>query len=290
MNYIIGKEYTNRPTYDQALNLYQALLPYSVFALQTVANTVYYQPEQYEKFMRQAAELNPAYNYDLGNYALLQNQEDKAAQYTDKACDNDPDSIRVASHAQWRICYYLKKGQTEKAREIADFAGEVYSAAGLKAKAAFLEDTTNYVGAFEWYAKNEERYGDSAPLMAFCSRYKAQTGGTQFDSEFQKRLKPMFPNGMERVSLKDFHAQPTDGVAINGENNLVRAAGLKRGNVIVAIGGIRARTFAQYSYIRELQPCPELDLIVWQGGTYHELKASPPNGRFGVSFGDYQPQ
>ena len=201
----------------------------------------------------------------------------------------DPDSVRVSSHAQWRVCYYLKKGQTDKAREIADFAGEVYSVAGLTAKGVFMEATTNYDGAFEWLAKIEEHYNEPGPLMAFCSRYKAQTGDSRFDSELQKRLKALFQKGMENISMNDFHAEPTDGVAINGQNDLVRSFGLRRGDVIVAVGGIRTHTFAQYSYIRDLQPSPKLNLIVWQDNTYHEIKASPPNRRFGVNFGDYNP-
>ena len=288
-NYILDKKYTNRPTYDQAMGLYHALLPYSVFALRTVAGTVYDQPDQYEKFMLQAAALTPAYYYDLGNYALSHNQEAKAAEYTDKACDNDPDAVRVSYHAEWRIRYYLKKGQREKAREIADFAGEVYSAVGLTAKAVFLEAITNYDGAFEWYAKSEDRYNEPGPVMAFCSRYQVQTGDSRFASELQKRLKIYFPKGMEKVSISDFSAAPTDGTAINGQNDLVRSAGLRRGDVIVAVGGIRTHSYAQYTYIRDLQPSPELALIVWQGNSYHEIKASPPNHLFGVSLGDYKP-
>jgi tetratricopeptide (TPR) repeat protein len=289
-NYILNKKYASRPTYDQAMSLYHTLLPYSVFALQTVANTVYDQPEQYEKFMFQAAELAPAYYYDLGNYALDHNQEDKAAEYTDKACDNDPDSIRVSYHAQWRIGYYLRKGQTDKAREIADFAGEVYSAVGLTAKAAFFEQTSNYDGAFEWYAKIEERYKEPGPLLAFCARYKAQTGDSRFDSELQQRLKTLFPGGVEQVSLNNFQAAPTDGAVFQGQNDVMRSFGLKHGDVIVAVGGIRTHTFAQYSYARDLLPTPELNLIVWQDGNYHEIKASPSNRRFGVNMVDYKPK
>jgi hypothetical protein len=287
-NYILDKKYTNYPTYDQAMSLYRPLLPYSVFALRTVANTVYDHPEQYEKFMLQAAELTPAYYYDLGNYALFHNQEDKCAQYTDKACDNDPDSVRVSYHAQWRVNYYLKNGQTEKAREIADIAGNVYSAVGLTAKATFLEKTTNFDGAFEWYAKIEERYNEPGPLMAFCSRYKAKTGDARFDSELQKRLKAIFPKGMENVSTNDFHTAPTDGVMFQGQNDVVRSFGLKRGDVIVAVGGIRTHSYAQYTYIRDLQPSQELDLIVWHGNDYHEINANLANRRFGVNLGDYK--
>ena len=59
--------------------------------------------------------------------------------------------------------------------------------------------------------------------------------------------------------------------------------------MIVAIDGIRVHTFAQYSYVRDSQTIGELDLIVWQGDAYREIKSSPPNRRFGVTFGDYKP-
>jgi tetratricopeptide (TPR) repeat protein len=289
VNWLIWKKYNDRPTYDQAMGFFQALLPYSVRASRVVANSVYDQPDQYEKFMLPAAELNPSCYYDLGDYFIDHNQEDKAAQYIDKACDTDPDSVCVANHAEWRVRYFLKKGQADKAREIADFAGEVYSFRGLAAKGVFMEATTNYDGAFEWFAKIEERYDDATPLINFCLRYKAQTGDTRFDAELQKRLETLFPKGTEKVALGDFQAVPTDGVAIRQQNERLLSAGLKQGDVIVALNGIRVHNFAQYTYIRDSQEAPELDLIVWQGNAYREIKSSPPNRRFGVDFGDYKP-
>ena len=76
---------------------------------------------------------------------------------------------------------------------------------------------------------------------------------------------------------------PTDGVSIQQQNELVTVAGLRAGDVIVALNGIRTRTFAQYLYVRDSLTGPELDLIVWQGGGYHEFRTSPPNHRFGVN-------
>ena len=40
-NLLVNKRFNNHPTYDQAMALYDAMLPYSVTALQTVANTCY---------------------------------------------------------------------------------------------------------------------------------------------------------------------------------------------------------------------------------------------------------
>jgi S1-C subfamily serine protease len=78
-------------------------------------------------------------------------------------------------------------------------------------------------------------------------------------------------------------------VAIRQQNELLLSTGLKQGDVIVAINGVRVHTFEQYGNIRESLDTPDLDLIVWQGNAYHEIKASPPNHRFGVDFGDYKP-
>lgn len=289
-NFLLAKKYTNRPTYDQAMALYSPLLPYSVYALRTVASTVWDQPKRYEKLMLQAADLNPANYYNLGNYALRHTNEDRAAYYYDKAAETDPDSIRVANNAEWRVRYYLKKGLTDKAREIADFAGEVYSDNGLEAKAIYFEATTNYDAAYMWFAKIEDRYNNPVPLLNFCTRYRLQTGDRRFEPEVQKRLQKLFPAGIENVTLKDFHNPPPDGVVIKGQNDLLLAAGLKAGDVVVAVYGVRVHNYRQYAYGVELKNTPELELIVWQGDAYREYKPSPPNHRFGVTFATYPPK
>lgn len=290
INFILTRKYPNGPSYDQAFALYQKVAPYCVYAMKALANTVYRQPPQYQKLMLQAAQLNPSCYYDLGNYEANRQEDDQAARYYDKACDADPDSVRVANNASWRVWYYLKKGDIEKARQIANFAAEVSSSCGWQAEGLFYETTSNYDDAFQSYQNVEEIYNDSSPLIAFCLRYKALTGDTRFDSELKKRLPKLFPKGMEKVSLADFHAPPTDGVLIEQQDNALTSYDLRVGDVIVALDGTRTHNFVQYSYLRDSQTVPELDLIVWQGSAYHEIKANPPNHRFGVEFGNYQPQ
>jgi hypothetical protein len=197
------------------------------------------------------------------------------------------DGVLASSHASWLVKYYLKKGEMQKAKKVADAAGEVYSTAGLEAKAEFLEATGKYAEAFEWYAKEEERYNHSGPLIDFCNRYKAKTGDTRFDAELKLRVLKLFPKGIERVSLKDFNSAPVDGVLVQGENDLLRKAGMKTGDVIVAVNGLRAHNFDQYCYGRDAGKALEINLIVWQGSQYIEIKSSPPNHRFEVDMGDY---
>jgi hypothetical protein len=286
--FIQKRKFNNRPTYEQAIDLYSNVLPYSLFAMRTVAWTVEDKPDQYEKLMVQAAKLDPSCYYDLARYFQNRHDDDQAAQDYDLACAADQDSVRVSNFATWRVRYYLKHGQTDKARQIADFAGEVYSAGGLQAEALFFEMTSNYDEAFNWYAKNEERYNNAVPLLNFCLWYQALTGDHRFAPEVQKRMGKLFPKGIEEVSLNDFHGPPTDGVLIRQENKLLTAAGLKKGDVIVAVYGIRVHNMVQYAYGRVQKTTPELILIVWQGSGYREFKPSPPNHLFGLDFGDYR--
>jgi hypothetical protein len=107
------------------------------------------------------------------------------------------------------VRYYLRKGQTEKARAIADFAGEVYSYSGLIAKGVFLECNSNYDGALEWFGKIEERSDTPFPLVAYCVRYKSATGDARFDGEVRKRIK-VFP---KRAAIFRTQMIPTASMA-----------------------------------------------------------------------------
>jgi tetratricopeptide (TPR) repeat protein len=287
---IFRYEYHEHPTCEQAEALYQAVLPYATYAMVRQAEIVADQPARYERLMSQAAGLDPARYFNLGDYFKERQQDDKAAGYFEKGNELDPDSVRASYYASWLIKYYLKKGDVGKAQSVADTAGEVYSSVGLGAKAEFFEATGKYNEAFEWYSKIEERYDDAGPVESFCMRYKTKTGDTRFDSYLQQRAAKLFPQGTEHVSLASFVDPPADGVLIAEQNDLVRAAGLKTGDVIVAVYGIRVHNFPQYSNARESTSEPELDLIVWQGNHYREIKLNLPGHRFGVEFASYRSQ
>ena len=285
--YIMTQKYGGHPSYTEATNLYENVLSYTLAAVQMVANSVTNDPVKYENVMLKAAQMDPESYFTLGDYELARHEEDQAEAYYGKGADTDPDAVEVASYASWRVRYYIKKGNTFKARAIADYAGEVYSLEGLDAEGIYFEAVSNYPEAFDWYKKIEDRYNDSGELIGFCIRHKASTGDAQFDQELQDQITKLFPKGLEKVSLADFQGPPVDGVLIQEQNDLLRDYGLREGDVIVALGGTRTHTFNQYTTIRASLTGPELDLIVWQSGVYHEIKASPPNLRFGADFGDY---
>jgi tetratricopeptide (TPR) repeat protein len=91
--------------------------------------------------MEHVAELDPAYNYNLGDYQWRRGKTNEAVKVYEKAVEKDSDALNAANYATLLINHYLATGDKEKARATADFAGEVYSYRGLAAKAGYFEKT-----------------------------------------------------------------------------------------------------------------------------------------------------
>jgi tetratricopeptide (TPR) repeat protein len=285
--YIVHDEDHDKLTYEQAQKLYALRLDYTPDASVAMAKTLESDPARYEELMLKAAVVYPRYYFPLATYFDRRQSKEKAAAYYEKGYALDTDRVSTSYYAGWLVHYYLGKGETNKAATVADEAGEVYSSVGLQAKAGFLEAIGRYGEAFAWYAKIEERYQESGPVIAFCLRYKSKTHDPRFDKEVEKRKAIVFPQGVEKVGLQDFQSAPSDGVLIAEETVEVQRAGMKGGDVIVAVNGIRVHNFLQYASARDWDEQPALSLIVWHGGKFIPVLASPPDHRFGGNFTDY---
>jgi hypothetical protein len=237
--------------------------------------------------MLRAAEANPAYYFQLGDY-LLKTDEDRAASYIELGYEKVADRVAASYRAEWLVRYFLKKNEREKARAVANEAGEVYSFSGLQAKATFHEQIGEFDEAFKWYKNIDERYNDVGPLVQFCERYRKQTGSNKFESAIAKYVQGVFPKGQETVTMASFKKAPRSGVSLAGENDLVRQAGLKQGDVIVALNGVRVDNVAQYTYLRDRLDGPEMQFIVWNGTAYVEASANLPDHRFHIDINTYK--
>lgn len=282
---LIHFKYRDKATYEQLEQIYAPTLDYAPDPIRRCAAAIKDNPERWEQLMLKAAALQPMYYGNLSRY-FEKRDEAKAAAYGEKSFELDPDKVRVSNDAQWLMRYYLRKGNTKRAQEIAEFCGDVYSASGLSTLADFYESTSNYAKAFQTYVAREERYDDWGDVIWFIKRYQKATGESTYDDELKKRVNKIFPRGIENVTLTDFKGPPTDGVLINQDNDLLRDAGLSKGDVIVATYGIRLHWFIQYVYARDTRSMP-LDLIVWKKDHYEKVLADPPHHLFGADFRDY---
>jgi tetratricopeptide (TPR) repeat protein len=289
--YIGRTYYTNNWTYEAAKATFGPLQPYSAVAGACIADALVGKPEQYEKTMERVAELDPSYYYNLGDYEWQRRKTNEAVRIYEKAVEKDSDALHAANYADLLISHYLATGDKEKARATADFAGDVYSYRGLAAKAGYFEKTGDLPQALEWFDKIQERYGKSTESLGFCSRHAMPTGNAEFDKEIATRLKDWF-NKQKKVNVTDFQTPPTNGLVLmrglkdGSKNN----TGLEKEDVLVAVRGVRVHTLEQLAMARDLDPAPEVKVIVWRNGSYHECNVTLADGhRLGFEIGDYKP-
>jgi len=287
---LVRIKYHDQATFEQEEEIYRPVLDFASGQMYELSRKLTENPDQYEKLLSKAAAINPYRYYNLGEFFAGLDREGKAVFYLQKAMELCPDAVAAARQAGWLIKYYQRNGQIEKAQQLADMAGEVYSADGLTAKAEFLEFREKYGEAFEWYVKIEDRYEDSSPLLSFCTRYKNKTGDSRFDKEAQGRLKKIFPHGVEKINKHDLKGPPTDGLLLREGNDLTSHWGLKTGDVLVALYGVRIHNLEQYTCARDTTADSKLALIIWRDRQYIDLQASPPGRSFGADFAHYTGQ
>ena len=285
--YMRRNYYNDSWTYDDAMSIFGPMLPYSGIAGLAVASAQTNQPEAYEKTMLHAAEMEPSLYYQLGNYDWKRGRTNEAIKAYEQGTDKDSDAVQAAEYAKRQIAYYLATGDKEKARQTAEFAGDVYSYDGLEAKAEFLEKTGELNQALEWYDKIQERYGSSADALNFCVRHRKPTGNAYFDKQVAAHLKN-WTDTQEQVQLADFKTRPTAGVLLNGDSDTMNKADLHKGDVVVAVRGIRVRDIEEFTVARDMDAAVTIPLIVWQKGRYRQVEVTlSAEHRLGVPIENY---
>lgn len=265
----IGRWYTTNWTYEAANSTFGRLLPYSATAAACIADSQAGNPEQYEKLMKLAVKWDPSFYANLAQYQWNHGETNGAMKTYEQQEQFDPDAVALANLAERRVRYYLATGQKQKAKATADFAGEVYSARGLAAKALYMEETGDLAQAFDWYSKIEERYQRADELLYFCCRHTPSSGDADLDKRISHRLQTWY-NEREKVSLSNLSKPPTNGVAISSAGPILEKLSIKNGDIIVAARGIRIQNLTQYSLARDMDRAPELKIIYWQGSGYRE--------------------
>lgn len=280
-------KYSRQPTFEQALELYRPRLEYSSGFLVRVALRTLDRPDRYEEYLGKAAAIHPQFFLDLGDYFAERGPEAKAAAYYERGNALYMDEVAVANRSGWLVDYYFRNQRLKEAEKLADRAAETYSARGLRVKGNLLFAQGKYAESFDLAVRIEERYNSPGEVLEWCIRHQEKTGSSQYDGEVKKRFKTLFPRGLEQVTLADFRGRPQQGVSFDQDNDLLRASGLKKWNIVVALNGIRTYDTLQYEYVRAQIKEPAMRLIIWDGKQYLEKVASPPNHRFGVPISSY---
>jgi hypothetical protein len=285
---LINQKFAGAPTFDQANAVYGPLLDYSSVVMLRVANRAREKPDEFEKQVSKAAALEPRRYFLLADYFRDRGDQAKSIQFAKLGHLKSTDRVSAASYAGLLVDHYLDSGDRAQAKKVADEAGEVYSASGLRAKAWYHERVGEVSEAMRWHELSVERYGSPGELLMFCNRQIGKSKDARFVAKLQAVVDRYRPATVEKVSLADFTKPPVDGTAFSGSSPELLKAGLKAGDVVVAIYGNRIHSNTEYTLVRDTSTNTGLEIIVWDGSKYREVKASPPEKRFGVNMLPYR--
>lgn len=250
-------------------------------------------PGAKERWIRKSAAIDPSDHWQLAQFYIEQRREDDAAQAYVEWLGNEIDEVMVSNSAEWLIRYFERKGDVASARNLADRAAAAYSSAGLLAKARLLERQRETGGALEFYQKQAERYDDYGPVIGFLIRLK-DAGSSEHAILRDSLMNEHLPTGLMKFD-KTVQTAPRIGVRVpeqgTGEwrpGSRIEAAGLRRGDIVVAVRGYRVADWDSFKVLRALEPEAPYVLTVWRDKKYFELPPLAPNYRFGINLVDYR--
>ncbi|MEY2563991.1 MAG: hypothetical protein QOH88_2184 [Verrucomicrobiota bacterium] len=279
----LQKAKSSRPTPDEVASQFEVLRGYDTWAMLIVADAYKGDPERYEQAYTQLCYFKPDNFLNLGDYLLEHRRPDAAAKAYQKAVDHAPDRVAVSNNVRWLIDYYYERGRRKDAFAVAEMAAEAYSSRGLSTMAALLEKDGQLTQAETYLKKIEERYNQNDELITFYGRHRENK---PFAEAFDQMTTKLFPRGQELADVATLSGIPRDGVVLTGMNERTQRAGLKNGDVIVTINGIRVRNQQQYRYLLQSAPSPTVQFGFWSPQNYRSVVINVPERRLGVSISD----
>jgi hypothetical protein len=270
--------------------VYRDLAEYDGWALRALAEAAekYKHPEDYRRYASRLCELNVESCYPLARWLVDRGELDEAAKVYRKWVADARDRVSVSNGVEWLANYEYDHGRRDEAFRLAREAASVYSATGLLTLARLLERTQQLPGAEHVFRDVFDRYEtESQYLIGFYRRHVADArlrpGMRQLEHE-------VFPDGLVRDQASSRVSPPIDGVLIKGSSPTVAEARLQPGNVIVALDGYRVQNLRQYNWVRFLAPDDApMNLAVWQGSGFADVRANPPQRWFDADFENYKP-
>jgi len=279
----LEKKYGKTPTSEQAREAFGPLADFDVHAMSIIAHGEIQNPDKYIPLAEKLAEEDPDQYSSLGWYCVLHDRPEQAAKYFEKMVAVNQDGVNVANSSDWLIRYRAEHGKKDKARELADFAAEVYSNMGLQAQARYFEREGNLKAAEDDYRKIASRYDADQFLAAFMLRNAGKNPA--YATMGEQLARKYFPAGMKKVKLIDYKSRPAQGMKVTRADWRSADPVIKEDAVIVAINGYAVENGKQADIARNMATTPIQTLIVWDGNSYKEVKRQTVhNNSLGIYF------
>lgn len=272
--------------YGSLSAVFKSIIDYHVGAQRYVAKQLQDDPKAYAQAMEKVAALDPDAYVTLGRHLVNFGMADEAAKAFEKAVAKANDQVMVANNCEWLINYYMDRDRRDDAVKVANVAAEVYSFRGLNTAGRLMVRLERWDKALELFSAIAERYNDSGPLLQFLDSHQSDT---KLKARYDQIIGEAFKGGLKKVALADFKDEPASGTKITSASEHTQQYNLKTGDVIVALDGVRVDDLDQYFMVRAMKKDEEpVQIIYWDGTSYHELSASLPQRRFGCTMEPYK--
>jgi len=208
-------------------------------------------------------------------------------------------AIDLSNHVGWYVNLLLDRDEVREALHVANWAGQVYSGAGLQTLGMAYERLGRFRDAAETYRAITERYGQPCCEDDFYVRHARREGDSPFEARTQEAMKALFPGGIKGVTPEQMKAtrlregirtmQRTDGMSLNlfaNADERLKDLGLTYSDTVLTVNGLRVDTWAQFATVVSFTDEQSVTLIVRRGdGSIEEVSGHYRHwkyGRFGA--------
>ena len=237
---------------------------------------------------RRVCELSADTCSELGDWYKWHDQFRDAAAAYQQFFDHSLDRVGASNGIEWLVRYYQKNGRGDQARRVAEGAAQVGSARGIAALAGVLERQGNITEAADLWRRTYTRYDDGEYLLSFLLRRADVTKTAPSGSDYDTLVKRYFDGTLEPVSTASLSGKPQRGLFVRTVTNWNEKY-FQKGDIIVAMDGVRVWNQAQSAIIYERSFDAPLRYTVWRGDHYMDVEGPFRQYYYGVDTAEYPP-
>jgi tetratricopeptide (TPR) repeat protein len=258
---------TAKPSYELLQREYGELATYDLQFARALATAAWDTPEIYIPQMERVCAMNADAYADLAPYLADHGRIEDARRAYGRWLDLGRNEVGISNGMAWLVRHYHEAGEHRKATAVADRAADVASFTGLITRANLHDWRGELDAAERLHRRAWRRYDNPHELLAFYLRHHRQ--GADVDELMHK----IFPAGMTRMTTAASGVPPVDGIVVVVAGIAGAEEGIRPGDVVTAVDGIRVRNVPQYRVARGASASDTMRMTVWRGGAYLEVPA-----------------
>ena len=287
---VAGKE--KGLSYSEIQARLQAVLAYNSHAQRFAAAFLKSDPKLYAQQLRKMCEKDPDRYMELSQYLQRHKLYDDAGDAFLEAVAKAPGRVKLSNSGAWAISHFYNRGRPgdlAKAIKVAEAVRDVGSATGLRHHANFMGDLGRLKDAADSRARSLLRYGAWGALSSYQEVYNLHQRrdlmnglaamvrrlgdepkiAQGWSANSQQAVRTYLPLGLKMPKEGD---DGQSGVILLGESAAARAAGLRRGDIITVVDGLKVGDLYDYARAANLKGGKPFAATVWRQQKALQLK------------------